>query len=417
MIKIVHIGTADISGGAARASYAIHRGLLKNGCDSKMLVGYKYSKDPEIEGVWFNRGIVRRGLHHFLIGKLEEYTGLQYLIQPFRNVFLKHRFVRDADIIHLHNIHGNFFSHTILPRLSRMAPIVWTLHDMWPMTGHCGYPELYGCTVWKTGKGKCPALNDYPPIKIDTVEYLWRRKKEIYERSDITIVGPSRWMCRMAHESPLLNKFPIHHIPYGIDHSVFFPQEQNNVRSLLNIPLRARVIMISALPNAPRKGLDYFLKSLRYIKHDPNIWILVIGSRGLVSVNKYAAKFNLREMGYLRSNAQLNNCFGAADIFVLPTLADNLPVTIQEAFSAGVPVVSFDVGGVPDLVRRMKTGYLARYKDEKDLAAGINLLLDSTDLRDGMRKVCREVILREYNLGQQAQRYVKLYKELLNHKK
>ena len=408
-MKIVHIGTADTNGGAAQASYVVHKRLLELGHDSRMLVGYKYSNDPEVEGVWYNRGIVRRGLHHFLVGKLEEYTGLQYLIQPFKKLFLNHPFVKNADVIHLHNLHGNFFSLKILPELGKIAPLIWTLYDIWPMTCHCTYPGVYGCEVWKTGKGKCPALFDYPPIKRDTAEYLWKKKKEIYEKSHIDMVGPSKWMCEMAKESPLLNKFPIHNIAQGIDEKVFAPGNKVAARRELGIPDDALVVMVTALKNAPRKGLDYFIEALRHLKTKERPWILVVGNQSLKGIAP--SDFPLLETGYVKSDKLLNTCYVASDIFVLPTLADNLPLTILDALSAGIPTVAFDVGGVSEVVNS-ETGYLAKYKNAKDIAAGIDLLLGDAKLREKMSKNAREMILSKYTIERQTDDYVKLYEKL-----
>ena len=164
-LKIVHIGTADNSGGAARASFQLHEGLLRLGHESRMLVGQKFEERPEIERIGFSRSLRGRVLDRFVL-ELETRTGLQNLIQPKRRAFLAHRFVTEADIIHLHNLHGNFFCHTILPSLSKIAAIVWTLHDTWALTGHCSYN--YDCGRWETGCGKCPILEEYPEIKVDT---------------------------------------------------------------------------------------------------------------------------------------------------------------------------------------------------------------------------------------------------------
>lgn len=408
-MKIVHISTADISGGAAIAAYDLHKNLLKLGHDSKMLVGWKDSHDVEIDDIWFQKNRLMRGVQR-VVKIVEEYTGLQYLIQPFRRSFLRHPFVRDADIIHLHNLHGNYFSFTILPELSRIAPLVWTLYDMWPLSGHCTYPDMYGCTVWKTGKGKCPCLFDYPPIKRDTEAYLWRKKREIYAKSHFDFVGPSQWMCNVAQQSPLINRFPIHHIPQGIDTHIFSPGSRAHARKKFDLPLDAKVIMISALPHAPRKGLSYFLEALQHIKTRPRPHILVVGSKGLMGSD--AGAFPMREVGFINDPREFNECFLASDISVLPTLADNLPLTILDSMSAGTPVVSFDVGGVPEAITSFETGYLAKYKDAKDLAHGIDALLSDDERLKIISQNCRKRVLSKYSVTQQAENYSTLYASL-----
>lgn len=408
IMNIVHISTADINGGAAKAAYALHKNLLALGHHSTMLVGWKDSHDKEIDAIWFQKSRLGRRVQQ-LVKIAEEYTGLQYLLQPFKRSFLRHPLVKNADVIHLHNIHGNYFSFTILPELSNIAPIVWTLYDMWPMSGHGAYPEMFGCTVWKTGIGRCSCLADYPPIKRDTEAYLMKRKKEMYEQSNIEWIGPSQWMCKMARESFLLRNFPVHYIPQGIDATTFRPGDAAAARQRFNIPADVNVVMVSALPQAPRKGLSYFLEALNHITTRPRPWILVVGSRGLLKTAPKA--FSLREVGYINDPKEFNDCFLASNISVLPTLADNLPLTILDSLSAGTPVVSFDVGGVPEVVQSMETGYLARAKDAKDLAHGIDVLLSDPAKLSRMSQKARQCILEAYTLPLQAKHYLTLYDE------
>jgi len=407
-MKIVHIGTADNSGGAARASFQLHEGLLRLGHESRMLVGQKFEERPEIERIGFSRSLRGRVLDRFVL-ELETRTGLQNLIQPKRRAFLAHRFVTEADIIHLHNLHGNFFCHTILPSLSKIAPIVWTLHDTWALTGHCSYN--YDCGRWETGCGKCPNLDEYPSIKVDTTAFLWRVKERVYRHADLHIVAPSKWLSTMALQSPLLKSFRVHCIPYGIDTQIFHPIDRSDARNGLAIPPDATVVMIIGLPGGQRKGVEYLLTALDRLKTEPKPWLLIVGSRGLL--NAVGKPFPIRELGYVESREIMNLCFSAADLFVLPTLADNFPVTLLEALAAGTPPIAFDVGGVPDIVRHMETGYLAAYKDAEDLARGIDLLLTDGGLRERLGRCCREVVESEYSMELQARRFEKLYQDII----
>ena len=254
-LKVVHISTADNSGGAARAAFQLHEALLRLGHESRMVVGHKIESRPEIDRIGFSRTLPGRILNRLVL-ELETITGLQYLIQPNRYRFLSHRFVQDADIIHLHNLHGNFFSFTILPLLSRIAPIVWTLHDTWPLTGHCSYN--YDCDRWEKGCGRCPYLAEYPPIKVDTTALLWRLKERAYRRSEMRIAAPSRWLADMARRSPLLKPFEVHHIPYGIDTQVFQPLDRLSARQGLRVPPDAEVVMLNPFLGLPEKGLSIF---------------------------------------------------------------------------------------------------------------------------------------------------------------
>jgi glycosyltransferase involved in cell wall biosynthesis len=219
-------------------------------------------------------------------------------------------------------------------------------------------------------------------------------------------------MCKTARESPLIGHFPIHCIPQGIDTDLYAPGDRLEARALLGIPKEAQVVFISAIPNAPRKGLPYFMEALQYVKKRPRPLILVVGSRGLFP-REVTDHFPMREMGYVNSSELFHTCFVASDISVLPTLADNLPLTILDSLSSGIPVISFDVGGIPEVLQTGETGYLARYKDAKDLARGIDYLLEDDSRLKKMARQGRELMLARYTLDQQAKGYAALYRQLL----
>ncbi len=411
VMKVVHIGTADNSGGAARAAFQLHTGLLANGHDSSMLVGQKTEPRQEIDRIGFPRTIPGK-ICDRMVRNCESWTGLQYLIQPLKNRFLHHPLVKNADVVHLHNLHGSFFSFTILPKLARQAPLVWTLHDTWALTGHCSYN--YDCERWQTGCGHCPNLGEYPSILIDTTSFLWRKKYQSYHQSDITVVAPSRWLTDMAKKSPLFEGHEIRCIPYGINLDDFHPGGQLEARDALDIPRDAQVIMVVAfadqIAGASRKGSRFFKEALKALNFKRRPWILSVGSRGVFENCKDLV--SVREVGYLGSSDLMRRCYVAADVFALPTLADNLPVSLIEATASGTPSVAFQVGGVRDIVIHKETGYLAVHKDAVDLANGIRwVLADSTRLA-AMRHRCREHARQEYSIQLEVERYLELYRGL-----
>ena len=411
VMRVVHIGTADNSGGAARAAFQLHTGLLAKGHDSSMLVGQKTEPRQEIVRIGFPRTIPGK-ICDRLVQKCESWSGFQYLIQPLKNRFLHHPLVKNADVIHLHNLHGSFFSFTILPKLACQAPLVWTLHDTWALTGHCSYN--YDCERWQAGCGHCPNLREYPSILIDTTAFLWRKKYQSYHQSNITVVAPSRWLYDMARKSPLFEGKIIRCIPYGINLDEFRPGGQLEARDALDIPRDAQVIMVVAfadqIAGAGRKGSRCFKEALKTLNLKRRPWILSVGSRGVFETCKNLV--SVREVGYLDSSDLMRRCYVAADVFALPTLADNLPVSLIEATASGTPSVAFQVGGVRDIVIHKETGYLAVPKDAVDLANGIRwVLADSTRLA-AIRDRCRERARHEYSIQLEVERYLELYRGL-----
>jgi glycosyltransferase involved in cell wall biosynthesis len=179
-VNVLHINTFDTVGGAAKAAYRLHEGLIASGASSKMLCHKKSSMDPNVSE------ITRSSLH----GRLIEITcrhftkkyGFQYQYIPSTFRMRKWESVRNADVLHLHNLHGvvPFFAITALGSITRNTPAVWTLHDMWAVTGHCAVAAYNECERWMTGCGSCPQLGDYPRLTRDRTAYLWKKKKKIY---------------------------------------------------------------------------------------------------------------------------------------------------------------------------------------------------------------------------------------------
>lgn len=412
-MNILHINTADKSGGAAKSAFRLHQGLLKEGHDSRMLVGIKTDDDPNVAAFPQLETPLEKAQYR-AVGLIERHLGLQYLLFPWEKELFRHPFIGKASVINLHNIHGGYFSPKVLPKLSSVKPVVWTLHDPWSMTGHCGYPQLFGCERWKTGCGSCPALHDYPEISIDTTAFLWKKKRGYYENSRLTIVSPSKWLAEMAQTSPLLGRFPVHHIPYGVDTEVFQPVIRKNLRAAHNLPADKKIVLFSAQEiAAPRKGFSYLLEALRKISPEfKNILLLTVG-QGTIAPNEQDGSFEWRQINFVADEKEMSELYGLADVYVLPTLADNLPNAVLECLSSGTPVVAFNSGGIPDVVIPHQTGFVVAPKDVEGLAKSIKDVLADDTKREKMGKQARETMEKDYSLKKQAERYEKIYESLL----
>ena len=221
-------------------------------------------------------------------------------------------------------------------------------------------------------------------------------------------------MTQLARQS-ILKRFPIHCIPYGIDTKIYQPLDSEQCKTQLAIPKGKKVVMFAAQSLTDRrKGGSLLLQALASLPPTlkAETVLLTIGS----SSNALAEAVGMQNinLGYVSSDRLKAIAYSAADLFIFPTLADNLPLVLQESLACGTPIVSFDVGGVPDMVRPDITGYLAKPEDSEDLARGIVQLLEDRNLRDRLRQNCRAISLAEYPLALQAQRYIDLYHQLLN---
>jgi glycosyltransferase involved in cell wall biosynthesis len=404
-MKILHINQSDISGGAAIAGYRLHQGLLAQEIDSKMLVGNVKTDSDRIETVP-RKTRIENQLYRFT-----RYSGLND-INLFSSFDIpNHKFYQDADILNFHNLHTGYFNYLAITKLTKTKPAIFTLHDMWSFTGHCAYS--YDCDRWKIGCGSCPYPDIYPAIRRDSTRIEWKLKNWIYSKSNLTIITLSHWLTEQAKAS-MLSRFPIHHIPNGIDTNAYQPLDRHLCKVVLGIPQNKRVLLFGADSlKDKRKGGDLLFNALQQLPQSLRSEILLMtfgnGSEA-ITTELGIPTFNL---GYISSDRLKSIAYSAADLFLFPTRADNLPLVLQESMACGTPMVSFDIGGVPDLVRPMVTGYLAKTEDAKDFCNGIVKLLEDDQLRQTMSDNCRAIALAEYSLKLQSERYIKLYKEIL----
>ena len=404
-MKVLHINQSDISGGAAIAGYRLHQGLLEQGIDSKMLVGTMKTDSDRIAS------FPRKSRFENQLNRFTKYSGLNY-INLFSSFNIpKHNFYQDADILNFHNLHTGYFNYLAISALTKTKPAIFTLHDMWSFTGHCAYS--YDCDRWKIGCGKCPYPETYPAIYRDSTSLEWKLKNWVYSKSNLTIITLSNWLTEQSKTS-MLNRFPIYHIPNGIDTNSYQPLDRLLCKAVLAIPRNKRVLLFGADSlKDQRKGGDLLLKTLqqlpRFLKSETVL--LTFGNGGETITSELGMQ--TINLGYINSDRLKSIAYSAADLFIFPTRADNLPLVLQESMACGTPMVSFDIGGVPDLVRHMVTGYLAKSEDAKGFCKGIVMLLEDDQLRQTMSVNCRAIALAEYSLKLQAKRYTELYKKIL----
>jgi glycosyltransferase involved in cell wall biosynthesis len=407
-MSIVHFSTADGEGGSARSAHRIHSHLRRRGHESRMLVKYRVLEDADIDTVSGGR------LMQFADRVAEGVTrrlGLQYQVVPSSRRVLRHPWLRKPDVIQLYNTHGGYFSHGLLPRLSRRAPIVWRLSDMWPMTGHCAYAG--NCERWQRGCGRCPDLATYPAIGLDTTAFLWRQKRRLYGRARLTVVAPSSWIEGVARKSPLFAGAAVHRIPNGLDLAIFRPHDRDAAREFLGVPKDRKVILFAphVASQNPRKGSDVLETALRWLGPRDDIVLLLAGVGGQQWIGKVPQA--VIALGYLRDDRMIVLANAAADCIVVPSSVENLPNGVIEAFACARPVVAFDAGGIKDAVRSGETGLLAPPGDAGALGDAIDRLLGDEDLRKQCAQGALEWAQRECSAELEATRFEKLYAELV----
>lgn len=416
-MNILQINTFDVRGGAARVAFELHKALRRMGHNSMMLVGTKMSDDPDVVNMYFEKQKYLRTAYkimHLFTKRMELISGLQYFFVLPDKYFLKTDLIKDADIIHVHNTHGGYLSQWAIRNLSEKKPVIWTLHDMWAITGHCAHS--LECEKWKTGCGKCPYLRAYPPVYVDTTHFLWNVKKRAYEKSKLVITVPSKWLMDKLPES-ILSHIPVYLINNAVDTDTFMSKDKHKTRAKLGLPRDRYILTFIADAGArnPWKGFDYLLKSLSLIKKDyiSQLFFVMIGEKR-DSIMKETGIDGI-SVGKVSQPELMAEYYSASDIYLLPSIAENSPLVVLEAMSCGTPVVAFDVGGVSEIIQHKETGYIAKYKDAGDFARGVEWFMSlDNDKYCEISHRCVAVIKERYTLQQQVQKYLSLYEKVIH---
>jgi len=412
-MNVLHVNTWAARGGAGRAAFRLHEGLRKAGHCSRTVARRTVPGRADVQG-WVPETRLWNRLRR-LNRVLEIHAGLDGLADVASWVGHR-RHAAWADVINLHNVHGGAMSLFLLSRLERRAPLVWTLHDMWALTGHCAYPMA--CDRWLTGCGRCPNLAGPPRIGWDATRLLYRARARIYRRISPVLVAPSRWLLAQTRRSSLTRGFRAVHIPNGLDLDVFRPVDRRVARSTLRLGPAEKVVMFCAQSLADRrKGPDLLIEALRtlHANGEAELRLLVAGQAGSLLASQ--SPYPVLDLGQVDSELLLAAAYSAADVFVLPTRMDNLPNGLVESIACGTPCVSFRAGGVPDVVRPGRTGWLAEPEDARDLARCLHEALNSNDKRKETSAVCRRIAEDEYDVRLMVERYLALYEELIEERR
>ncbi len=431
-MKVIHINSSDLNGGAARAAYRIHKSLLDNenrlNIKSIMRVIKKESDDfTVVGGAPLNKSKYFIALMPYL-AKLSRFgfnTKNQSIhsTAPFKSGLgyeLKKRFEKDRnEIIHLHWLGDNTLSIEEIGEIPQR--IVWTLHDFWPFCGaehylHYDLKNLILCDE-RYKNGYTNANKAIFEKGRDINKNTWLRKKKSWQKQ-IDIVCPSKWIYECAKKSLLMRNWDINLIPHPLDLIKWSPVEKKIARKILNLKEDRFYILFGALraTSDPRKGSNLLFKTIlrlhsilkpSYLK---KIEILIFGQ----SKPKYLPRigFPVTYFGRLNDEISMRILYSAADLMVVPSIQESFGLTASESQACGTPVVAFRNSGIIDLVDHEITGHLANPFDDLSLAYSIKWVLENAkELKLG--KNARERAIRLWNPSKIA----KLYSNVYNNKR
>ena len=437
-LNILQVSTRDIASGAEKVAWNLFKTYQQRGHNSWFAVGRKRSNDPGVfvipnDGArpgWTRACYkLRDRLEGFGIRGAVRIGGWLALFGEPKRLWNKCRGIEDfdypgtaslldlppsrPDVVHAHNLHGEYFDLRVLPQLSHEVAVVLTLHDSWLLSGHCAHS--FECERWRIGCGQSPDLSIYPPILYDNTAYNWQRKRDIFQRSRLYVSAPSEWLMKKVRQS-MLRAEEYRVIPNGVDLSVFHPRDQKAARSRLGLPSNAAVILF--VSNLVKHSLwrDYsaMANAVRAVAERQNsreVFFVCLGEdRRTTRIGRAEFRF----VAYQVDPGVVADFYRAADVYLHASRADTFPNVVLEALACGTPVVATAVGGIPEQIEDGVTGFLTPPGDPLAMASRIEQLLADNALRQRLSASAADGARRRFNLNRQVNDYLAWYPEIID---
>lgn len=405
-MKILHV-TASLQGGAGVAAGFSVRGLRDQGVDAEIMTAELFAKERS-RGLYLSR----RWRNRIDYLPLRLYFNRK-LFTLWSNNWL-HTGVADRinkwspDIVHMHWIGSGFIGCKEIGHIC--PPVVWTLHDAWPITGGCHYPDT--CRRFGDACGKCPQLGSHSKLDISRTNRY--QKRGMIQRINAW-VAPSVWMKHLALKNRGIAPDRICVVYNGMDILPSTQQQRIEMRVKMGISEKEWVLVAAAIDLAePRKGCHILPEVISRIAAARPCRVLTIG-KGDVSVNQ-GASIMVQNLGAL-SSEEVMNVLRAADLLLLPSYQDNLPNIALEAHACGVPVAAFDSGGISEIVIDRLTGVIARPTSPEALADAVLFWASSSSPIDVVRLRCRKQFESKFGLPMHSAGLIAVYESLLKNEK
>ena len=419
-MRVLIINTSERTGGAAVAANRLMEALNNNGVKAKMLVRDKDTANLTVCTlpqtwrlnwhflwerlcIWFHLRLKRD--HLFDIDIANCGTDITNLPE-----------FKEADVIHLHWINQGMLSLKDIRKILQSGKrVVWTMHDIWPATAICHL--TMDCRHFETQCQNCRLLPGGGSNN-DLSARIWRKKQQMLKGQRIKIVTCSQWLGDEAKKSALLNRQYITTIPNSIDTHRYRPSDKQKARQLLGLPQEGRIILFaSQRVTNPYKGMQYLIDACKLMASQhpdccSHTSVAILGGHAEEIADKLP--FPTHALGYVNDEQRIVAAYNAADVFVLPSLSENLPNTIMEAMACGVPCVGFRVGGIPEMIDHQQNGYVANFRDAADLAKGIHYVLDEAN-QQTLSNNCLQKVARNYSQQSVAKKYIEVYDKILSY--
>lgn len=423
-MKILQISTSDSGGGASRIAYHQFKAYQSLGYSAWLAVGSKVTDEPNIfkipkhhpddrvwSALWHRLEDTFETRKHQIKGgwrfakiaaniaeprhMLERYLGIEDFNFPGTSL-LPTLPPEIPDLIHAHNLHGNYFDLRSLPYFSQQYPMVLSLHDAWTLTGHCAHH--LGCERWKIGCGQCPDLKIYPAVHRDSTDFNWQRKQQIYAHSRLGVATSSQWLMDQVKQSMLMTAaMDTQVIHTGIDLKLFHDGDRQAARIALNLSQDAYLLLFSGsqLRSSPFKDYDTIHQTMQLLaqqRHDKPVILIVLGDAA--PSEHLSPQVEIRFEPFRKDQQEIVQFYQAADLYLHAAKVDTFPNVILESLACGTAVVATAVAGIPEQVKSLQpcenfpsytddeaTGILVTGGDAEEMANATQYLLKNNTLR------------------------------------
>lgn len=416
-MKITIVSSTDRDGGAAIAAFRLQEAFKDSGHEVTMLVGRKLSDSAAVISI--SNSYLKKKLQflRFAIERLffsfyEKDSSVRFAYSPanFGTDISKHPAILQADIINMHWINFGFLSLRSLEKLFKLGkPIVWTFHDMWAFTGGCHYAG--NCTNFKLNCQHCYYLKKSG--NNDLSAKIFKKKEELFKSRKFNIVTCSKWLKNQVVDSKLLGRYTIEQICNPVNLDRFKPAGNKDLRLKYQINKSSKLILFGAMNiSDKRKGFIYFSEAMEILKKQGVGLEIILYGKSTEELLK-RLPYKVHSFGVIESEDKMIELYSMADLFVIPSLEDNLPNTIVESHSCGTPVVGFNTTGIVEMILHKKNGYLAEYKSSESLAEGIKWTISDAD-SVSLEKESRKFAEHSYSPIQQSEKYIDFFKGLIS---
>lgn len=416
-MRIVHVSN---SVSYSSANTKLHYALRKQNVDSKIIVlshSGEITETYNLEKSFWGKinNILKDKLYYLRYGKINTKYGFPFSIGSKGYPLYKNNLLKSADVIHLHWICGILSIKDIQKLQATGKPMIWTCHDSWPFTGGCHV--RYGCTKYMNTCGQCEMIQS--DKSHDHSYRVMKRKMKLLSNSHIVFVAPSKWIMESIKNSAIFSGNQVINIPNAINIYKFKPLNEIEIEEEIGTNKwkdNINILFGAGDTKTPYKGYNYLIKALKLLYEKNKSFTKQIV---LHIVGKSEKDPGIEDMfqcvywGYVEKTEKLAAIYNIADFMLYPSLDDNLPNMVMESMACATPVIAFRTGGIPDMINHKQNGFLASYKDEKEMVEGIDWMFNNNQ-ENKLGRNAREKVINCYSEEKIAKQHIELYESLLH---